>query len=100
MKLTLSVLNQISQKYAQPDYQDVVVAIELLNEPMGPTLDDVKLKQFYYDGFGQVRAVSGTAVVLHDAFLSPAYWNGILTPQDNNAQNGERANSSFTICFD
>ncbi|KAI9855839.1 MAG: exo-1,3-beta-glucanase [Vezdaea acicularis] len=87
VKLTLSVLNQISQKYAQPDYQDVVVAIELLNEPMGPTLDDVKLKQFYYDGFGQVRAVSDTAVVLHDAFLSPAYWNGILTPQDSNAQN-------------
>lgn len=86
---TLSVLNTIAQKYAQPAYQDTVVAIELVNEPLMSQLSGGMdaVKTYYYNGYGEVRAVSDTNVMLHDGFVSPAEWNGVLTPSDNNAQN-------------
>ncbi|KAJ5037223.1 uncharacterized protein L3040_007400 [Drepanopeziza brunnea f. sp. 'multigermtubi'] len=84
---TLSVLNTITKKYAQEEYQDVVVAIELLNEPFSSALNFEKLKQFYRDGFDQVRAVSDTPVMLHDAFVTPKTWNGFLSVSDNNSHN-------------
>lgn len=83
---TLAVLNTISQKYAQPKYQDVVIGIELLNEPQGQRLNNGDLRQFFREGFGRVRGVSDTTVILQDAFLNPASYNGFLTPSDNNAQ--------------
>ena len=84
---TLNVLRTISNKYAQKKYQDVVVGIELLNEPMGWKLDMNMLKQFWRDGYGNVRVVSDTTVIFHDAFNPPNTYNGFLTPSDNNAQN-------------
>lgn len=84
---TLQVLKTISNKYAQTSYQDVVIGIQLLNEPMVPKLDEGIVRQFYRDGFRQVRDVSDTVVILHDGFKSPASWNSFLTPSDNNAQN-------------
>jgi glucan 1,3-beta-glucosidase len=44
-------------------------------------------KQFYRDGYGQVREVSDTPVILHDGFKDPNTWNGFLTPTDANALN-------------
>ncbi|KAF1937654.1 glucan 1,3-beta-glucosidase precursor [Clathrospora elynae] len=85
---TLQVLKTISQKYAQKNYQDVIIGIQLLNEPAlynGVSLDVTK--QFYRDGYGQVRDVSDTPVILHDGFKQPNTWNAFLTPSDNNAQN-------------
>jgi glucan 1,3-beta-glucosidase len=89
VKQTLAVLETISAKYAQQQYQDVVVAIELLNEPLSAELNLDTLKQFYRDGFGQVRAVSDTPVVLHDGFVPPSTWNGFLSTSDDNAHNGK-----------
>lgn len=86
---TLQVLKTISQKYAQTRYQDVIVGIQLLNEPalyMDHLSFDVT-KKFFRDGFNQVRQVSDTPVILHDGFKPPREWNGFLTPSDNNAQN-------------
>jgi glucan 1,3-beta-glucosidase len=86
---TLQVLKTISQQYAQAKYQDVIVGIQLLNEP-ALYFDNLSFdvtKQFYRDGFGQVRDVSDTPVILHDGFKRPNEWNGFLTPSDNNAQN-------------
>ena len=86
---TLAVLETITQKYAQPAYRVVVVAIELLNEPLTSELNSYsELKQFYRDGFDQVRAVSDTPVMLQDGFNAPSTWNGFLSVSDNNAQNG------------
>jgi glucan 1,3-beta-glucosidase len=61
---------------------DVVTAVELLNEPMGPELDQGAIKKFYYDGWGNVRNGNGdTVVVIHDAFLDiTSYWNGFMGP--------------------
>ncbi|KAF2839339.1 glycoside hydrolase family 5 protein [Patellaria atrata CBS 101060] len=85
---TLQVLHKIQSKYAALEYQDVVIGIEILNEPMGPVVDKTILRQFYRDGFAQTRSVSpSTTVVLSDAFFRPREWNGFLTPQDSGAQN-------------
>jgi glucan 1,3-beta-glucosidase len=86
---TLQVLRTISQKYAQTQYQDVIIGIQLLNEP-ALYFDNLSFdvtKQFYRDGFGQVREVSDTPVILHDGFKRPNEWNGFLTPSDGGAQN-------------
>jgi len=80
---TLAVLKTISQKYGSQSYQDVVVGIELLNEPLGPALDMGKLTQFYKDGFGQQRDVSDNVIVIEDAFQNPSYWNGLLNGNNN-----------------
>lgn len=86
---TLQVLKTISQKYAKTEYQDVVIGIQLLNEPAlySDAINFEVTKQFYRDGYGQVRDVSDTPVILHDGFRAPNTWNAFLTPQDNNAQN-------------
>jgi glucan 1,3-beta-glucosidase len=42
----LAVLKTISSKYAQAQYQDVVVSVELLNEPLGSALSFV-LERFF-----------------------------------------------------
>ncbi|CAG8974468.1 hypothetical protein HYALB_00010854 [Hymenoscyphus albidus] len=83
---TLQVLDMISKKYAQPAYQDVVIAIQLLNEPLGSALDMKNLEDFYRKGFEQVRNVSDTPVMFHDAFIQPKLWNGFLSVSDKNAQ--------------
>ncbi|KAK2627455.1 hypothetical protein QTJ16_003421 [Diplocarpon rosae] len=84
---TLAVLKIITEKYAQTAYHDVIVAIELLNEPLSSALNFDEIKQFYRDGFDQVRAVSDTPVMVHDAFVAPRTFNGFLSVSDNNAQN-------------
>lgn len=79
---TLEAVRVLAERYASNT--GVVTAIELMNEPLpagGVNLDT--LRQFYNDGFGNVRAVNGdTAVVLSDAFQGPTAWNG-FTPGNN-----------------
>lgn len=88
VKQTLSVLREIVDKYAQQKYQDVVVAIELLNEPLPDRLLGTDaVVQFSKDGYGEVREVSDTPVIVHDAFQNGSFWNDILVPGD--AFNGD-----------
>jgi glucan 1,3-beta-glucosidase len=75
---TLQVLKSIS-KYAQPQYQDVVIAIELLNEPLLSSLDPNTVRAFYTSGYNLIRGISNTPIMLHDGFWDPAYWNGFLS---------------------
>lgn len=86
---TLQVLHTISHKYAQPQYQDVVIGIQILNEP-AQYRSNISLditKQFYRDGYGQIREVSDTPVIISDGFNPPDTWNSFLSPSDNYAQN-------------
>ncbi len=80
MPNTLAAI-QLLANYAQ-DWTDVVTAIELLNEPGSWTLDMDQVKQFYYNGWGDVRTDNQyTVVVIHDAFLNiDSYWNGFMNP--------------------
>lgn len=99
MKATLDVLQTIASKYAKPEYSDVVVGIQLLNEPASyfPNFNLTVLEQFYQDGYDIVRNVGDTVVVLHDAFRKPKQWNGFLSP--NTSQNGECFSDGHEICF-
>lgn len=86
---TLEVIANITSKYAQSSYQDVVVGIELINEPLSSSLNLTTLQQYYRDGFDLTRDVSDTVVILQDGFNAPNTWNGFLSTSDNNAQNGK-----------
>lgn len=83
---TLKILGWMSKKYAASSYHDVVIGIELLNEPLSSSLNVDDLYDFYRQGFLNTRKTSDTTVILQDGFRAPADWNGFLTPQDNNAQ--------------
>lgn len=83
---THNVLKVIETKYAAPNMQDVVVAIQVLNEPFLQKLDKEVVKQFYRDAFYNLREISDTPIMLHDGFEDPSWMNGFLTPQDNDAQ--------------
>ncbi|MCJ1389049.1 exo-1,3-beta-glucanase [Xylographa bjoerkii] len=77
---TLEVIQIMAGKYATPEMQDVVVAIELLNEPLAAELPSVpELISFYEQGYSAVRDVSNTPVMIHDAFEGDGFWNNVLT---------------------
>lgn len=84
----LSVIGQIAKKYATSGYQDTVVGIELLNEPLPERLagGTGAVVQFSKDGYGKVREVSDTPVIASDAFQAGAFWNGVL---EGDAKNGK-----------
>lgn len=78
---TRAVIQKIANKYAKQEYQDVVVAIELLNEPLSTSIPEGvnSVVQYSKDGYGDVREISDTTVVCHDAFQQGSFWDGILT---------------------
>jgi glucan 1,3-beta-glucosidase len=87
LRYTHVALRKIEEKYAVPSMQDVVVAIQVLNEPFLMKLDKEMVKNFYRDAYYNLREISDTPVMFHDGFLDPAWMNGFLTLQDNGAQN-------------
>jgi glucan 1,3-beta-glucosidase len=62
---THKVLKTLESKYAIPSMQDVVIAIELLNEPFLSKLDSNMVKQFYQDGYNNLRKISDTPAMIH-----------------------------------
>lgn len=71
MSMTHQALNQIKNDHAS---HPAVAAIELLNEPMGPSLNMDTVRQFYMDGWGDLSG-SNVAVTFHDAFEGVTSWN-------------------------
>jgi glucan 1,3-beta-glucosidase len=67
---TLKVLNKIRDDHAA---HPAVSSIELLNEPMGPVLDINTIRQFYMDGWGNLRD-SNVAITFHEAFEGVTSW--------------------------
>jgi glucan 1,3-beta-glucosidase len=68
---TINVLNKIRDDHAS---HPAVAAIELLNEPMGSSVDMGVVKQFYMDGWGNLET-SNVAITFHDAFQGVTSWN-------------------------
>ena len=100
---TLSVIQLIANKYGQQKYQDVVVGIQLMNEPLAESLPGGTdaVVQYYKDAYGDVRKVSeDMPCILHDAFQNGSFWNDVLAaPGSNNGNdhftsNTLQANSS------
>lgn len=77
--VTLQALKKIATTYATSAWEDVVIGIELLNEPLGPSLDLDKLKSYLSQGYEYVRNVGDQAVIVQDAFQPSGYWNDFLT---------------------
>lgn len=85
---TLQVLQTIQDKYGDSSYDDVIAAIEVLNEPLTTELDLDTVKQFERNAYGQQRQSSQSRVVMiEDGFQNANSYNGWLTPDDQNAQN-------------
>lgn len=67
---TIKALNKIRDDHAS---HPAVASIELLNEPMGPSLDMDVVRQFYMDGWGNLKN-SDVAVCFHEAFEGVDGW--------------------------
>ncbi|KAF2186559.1 glycoside hydrolase family 5 protein [Zopfia rhizophila CBS 207.26] len=67
---TIKVLNKIRDDHAS---HPAVAAIELLNEPMGWSLNMNTVRQFYMDGWGNLKN-SNVAITFHDAFQGVTSW--------------------------
>ncbi|KAF2852547.1 glycoside hydrolase family 5 protein [Plenodomus tracheiphilus IPT5] len=70
VQYTINVLNKIRDDHAS---HPAVASIQLLNEPLGPNLDMNTVRQFYMDGWGNLRD-SNVAVAFHDAFQGVTNW--------------------------
>ncbi|KAF2858080.1 glycoside hydrolase family 5 protein [Piedraia hortae CBS 480.64] len=87
---TLDILKIIEKKYGDSQYDDVVAAINLINEPLTPNIPNgvAITKQYMRDAYGNLRDVSQSRVVtISDGFQPVSSYNGWMTPSDNNVQN-------------
>lgn len=71
---TVNAINQIRDDHAS---HPAVAAIELVNEPMGPSLDMGTIEQYYTTGYDNLQGTD-VAVTMHDAFQGFGYWNEFL----------------------
>ncbi|KAF1809080.1 glycoside hydrolase [Eremomyces bilateralis CBS 781.70] len=71
VKQTLNAIAKIRDDHAD---HPAVGGIELLNEPLGPVLNMDVVKQFYMDGWGQLKG-SHVVVPFSDAFMGVDNWN-------------------------
>lgn len=71
VEYTKKVLNKIRDDMAG---HPAVNSIQLLNEPLGGVVNVDTIKQFYYDGWGDLRD-SNVAIAFHDAFQGVSGWN-------------------------
>lgn len=77
---TLTALKNLANRYKGDT--DVVTAVELLNEPLGPRLNMGGVQDFYSKGSQTVQSASSNfAIALHDAFQTD--WSGFGGGVDN-----------------
>lgn len=101
LELTISVLRKIYSKYGSKDfytkYEDTILGIEVLNEPMGPKLDMNELIEFYESSYLDARVYSDTnnTIVFHDAFMPAGYWDTFLN--ESSTQEGRLKNYNILI---
>lgn len=74
---TLDVIAKLAKRFGN---HSQLLAIELLNEPNEKIPRDI-LVHFYQEGYARVRAHSGAAVIMADAW-QPDCWQGVLSGPD------------------
>ena len=79
LNLSISVLVAMATKYGSSDYSDVVVGLELTNEPISWAPNDfTTTQQFARDAYDAVKAAATNPnfeVIMHDGFMPAAeYW--------------------------
>ena len=87
LALTTAAIDYILEKYSGEDFLETVVGIELINEPLGPSIDMDKLKYNYMEpAYNYLRnnLKRNQIIIIHDAFQPFNYWDNFLTLSDNN----------------
>ncbi|KAK9331492.1 glycoside hydrolase superfamily [Lipomyces starkeyi] len=89
---TITVLQNLTEKYSASNYSDVVVAIELVNEPISWSPNNVSVtRQFYIDAYAAVRSSltdnQDLQIIMHDSFVNLSDWSDM--PSTVNASYGQ-----------
>lgn len=80
--LGIKVLAHIYDKYGDQQYQDVIVGIENLNEPLNGVYDALRILEFDTTTYRMLRERSSNFFVYHDAFLPMSFWEAKLDAPD------------------
>lgn len=76
LELLYQVLRDFFGKYSNSTYDDVIIGLEVLNEPLGPVLNMDKLNEFWAKGYEILRESSlSQNYVIHDAFTQAHYFD-------------------------
>lgn len=93
LEVTQNTLDYIFGKYGQEQFQDTVIGIEIVNEPMMSSLNVTGVLQFTYDSYDRFRNKynSQNWFLVQEGFMSIGYWNEHL---NNDFQNVSRKYTS------
>lgn len=85
LQVTLKVIKYLLKKYSQDEFLETVIGVELINEPLGPSMDVNKLKSDYlkpaYD-YLRNEIQGNQDIIIHDAFEPFNFWDDFLNVQD------------------
>ncbi|TBU22967.1 glycoside hydrolase [Dichomitus squalens] len=85
---SLDVIRSIFEFASQPEWQDVVPMVGVLNEPYQATVGGDQLRSFYYEAYKMVRNITGVGegkgpvIAFHDGFSGFQQWAGFLEGAD------------------
>lgn len=78
---SISVLAQMAAKYGSAQYSDVVIGLELVNEPISWGNNQLSTtQQFARDAYARVKSASANPnlnIVMHDSFVSATQWTAL-----------------------
>ncbi|KAK7207203.1 Xog1 Exo-1,3-beta-glucanase [Myxozyma melibiosi] len=85
-QLSQQIVANVIKTYSASEWNDVVVAIQPVNEPLASNgvIDINMVKDYYGYSYEQLRTESGSDIVLaiHDGFMGTTYWNDFMTYPD------------------
>ena len=83
LNLSISVLETMAQKYGSASYSDVVIALEIVNEPISYSPNNIATtRQFAQDAYTAIKTAAtnpALTVVMHDAFQPLSTWSDLAT---------------------
>ncbi|KAH9940545.1 glycoside hydrolase [Epithele typhae] len=85
---SLDYIRTLTEFFSQPEYQSLVPAFGILNEPFARTIDQNTLSSFYLEAYKMVRNITGIGegkgpyISYHDGFINPSSWVGFLEGAD------------------
>ncbi|KAK9455335.1 glycoside hydrolase superfamily [Dipodascopsis uninucleata] len=84
LEMTKRVIKTLMDTYAAPQWNDVIVAIQAVNEPLGPIYNLDLIKEYYLESYSYLRndLQSDIGFSIHDAFFDPPSWNGFMDYPD------------------
>jgi glucan 1,3-beta-glucosidase len=102
LEITMKTLDYIFQKYGQSNLTDTVIGIEIVNEPMMPSLNLSDTLQFTYDSYYNFREKysSENWFLVQEGFMPVGYWNVHLNNNYSNVSLPYVKNISSTYLKD